>query len=463
MLTHLRIKNFKAWQDTGDMRLAPLTIVFGTNSSGKSSLGHLLLALKQTVLSTDRKRALHLGDENTLVDLGTFDDCLYDHAAERTLELTLRWTLPEPLSVRNAAERDEAYEGNALELHAALGRDKVGQPQTQSIRYRLLHDAQERLRITHQRKDSAGSLACEPLKLVHAVGRKWPVEPPERFYRFTDRTLLRYQNADFLAEFALSTEKLLSQFFYLGPLRSYPRRQYGWAGDTPSDVGKLGEQTIAAVLSAARDDRRLNRAPRKPLKRFDAFIAGWLKDLGVIDSFDIRQVADGRKDYEVLVRTHPGTAQVKLTDVGFGVSQVLPALVQAFYAPPQSVVWMEQPEIHLHPLAQANLADAFISAVQASEDSKPRATQLIVESHSEHFLTRLQRRVAEQVIAKEEVAIYYVKRKGAAAELEPLEVDMFGEIVNWPPNFFGDELGDIAARTRAAAERRNGKPSRRAA
>ena len=79
MLTHVRIKNFKAWQDTGETRLAPLTVVFGTNSSGKSSLGHLLLALKQTVLSTDRKRALHLGDKSTFVDLGTFDDCIYGH------------------------------------------------------------------------------------------------------------------------------------------------------------------------------------------------------------------------------------------------------------------------------------------------------------------------------------------------------------------------------------------------
>ena len=61
MLTSLRIKNFKAWRDTGPIRLAPLTVIFGSNSAGKSSLGHLLLGLKQTALSTDRKRALHLG------------------------------------------------------------------------------------------------------------------------------------------------------------------------------------------------------------------------------------------------------------------------------------------------------------------------------------------------------------------------------------------------------------------
>ena len=79
MLTGMQIHNFKAWKDTKVVPLAPLTVIFGTNSSGKSSLGHLLLALKQTVQLADRKRALHLGDENSLIDLGTFADCVHGH------------------------------------------------------------------------------------------------------------------------------------------------------------------------------------------------------------------------------------------------------------------------------------------------------------------------------------------------------------------------------------------------
>ena len=89
MLTHLHIKNFKAWKDTGPIRLAPLTVIFGANSAGKSSLGHLLLALQQTARSTDRKRALHLGDGSSLIDLGTFTDCLHGHALDKTLAFEL--------------------------------------------------------------------------------------------------------------------------------------------------------------------------------------------------------------------------------------------------------------------------------------------------------------------------------------------------------------------------------------
>lgn len=455
MLTRFRLKNFKAWRDTGDMKLAPLTVIFGSNSSGKSSLGHLLLALKQTVLLADRKRALHLGDENSLIDLGTFSDCLYQHNAANDLEFGLRWRLPSSLTVKNTLDRQEAYTGEELELNVRLLADKSTQPQTLSFDYQLIHAGNPLLSVQHSRENTQGNLNCEPLRLMSAPGRKWPLEPPEKFYRFSDRTLSRYQNADFLAELALETEHLLQNFFYLGPLRSYPKRVYQWSGDTPPDVGFQGEYSIAALLAATEDERQLNRGPKRKRQRFDMLIAGWLKDLGIIHQFSVQPVAEGRKEFEVLVQTHPGSSEVKLTDVGFGVSQVLPALVQAFYAPQDSIVWMEQPEIHLHPMVQANLADAFISAIQARENGNPRNVQLIIESHSEHFLSRLQRRVAEQVITPDDVAIYFVNHRNKAAELEPLRLNVYGDIENWPENFFGDEMADIAARTMAAMQRKN--------
>jgi predicted ATPase len=128
-------------------------------------------------------------------------------------------------------------------------------------------------------------------------------------------------------------------------------------------------------------------------------------------------------------------------------------LVQAFYCPPNSTVWMEQPEIHLHPQVQAELADVFISAIRSRENGNARNVQLIVESHSEHFLNRLQRRIAEGEITPNDVAIYFCKRAGSATELEPLIVNLYGEIENWPENFFGDEMADLTARTVAAMNR----------
>jgi len=180
----------------------------------------------------------------------------------------------------------------------------------------------------------------------------------------------------------------------------------------------------------------------------------------VIHSFVVKPVAEGRKEYEVLVKTHVNSPEVKITDVGFGVSQVLPVLVQAFYCPPNSTVWMEQPEIHLHPQVQAELADVFISAIRSRENGDARNVQLIVESHSEHFLNRLQRRIAEGEITPDDVAIYFCKRAGSATELELLEVDLYGNIENWPTNFFGDEMADLTARTVAGMNRQQQEKTR---
>jgi len=456
MLTHLRIKNFKAWKDTGAIRLAPLTVIFGANSAGKSSLGHLLLGLKQTALLTDRRRALHLGDANSLIDLGTFADCLHGHDLKAKLEFELGWRLPQPGEFRDPLHPRKPYVGNRIQLESVLRADSRGLPELERFRYELQDQQGDRqLFVEHGlREGGKAYLDVEPMRLLQKQGRKWPIEPPEKFYRFSDVTLARYQNADSLSEFALETERLLAGLTYLGPLREHPKRTYSWAGDSVPDVGARGEFAIAALLAAAQDKRMLNRGYRKKRERFDEFIASWLRDLGVIHSFTVKPVGSGRKEYEVLVRANESAPEVKLTDVGFGVSQVLPALVQAFYAPANSTVWMEQPEIHLHPQVQAELADAFISAVQAYEGGQPRNVQLIVESHSEHFLMRLQRRIAEEVIRPDEVAVYFANRGDKSLDLESLRLDSYGDIENWPDNFFGDEMAEIAARTQAAMSRR---------
>lgn len=455
MLTELRIQNFKAWEDTGTLRMAPLTVILGENSAGKSSLGHLLLALKQTVLTTDRKRALHLGDSASLIDLGTFVDCLHGHDRRRNLAFTLGWRPARAFSARNSLDPTESYAGDALKIHSTLRAGENDQPVISRLEYQLLAGNQIRLEVSHrQSAEGRVDLSVTPLRLVRKQGRKWPLDPPEKFYRFSDVTLARFRNADFLSDFALETERLLRSLYYLGPLRSHPRRIYQWSGEEVSDVGAMGELAIPALLAATAAGRQLLRGYKKRAYPFDVFVAGLLRDMGVIDSFEVRPLAAGRKEYEVLLRTYRGSPEVKLTDVGFGVSQVLPALVQAFYAPPGSTVWMEQPEIHLHPRVQSELADVFISAIQARENGAPRDVQLIVESHSEHFLARLQRRVAEGQLATEDVAIYFCRQRGKGTDLEPLRLDRDGNIENWPEGFFGDEMGEISARTIAAMERR---------
>lgn len=137
MLTHLHIKNFKAWKDTGPIRLAPLTVIFGANSAGKSSLGHLLLALQQTARSTDRKRVLNLGDSSSMIDLGTFADCLHGHDLGQTMEFELGWKLNRPLDIRDPLVTTARYQGDQMQLIVELVAGKLDQPEMQAMSYAL--------------------------------------------------------------------------------------------------------------------------------------------------------------------------------------------------------------------------------------------------------------------------------------------------------------------------------------
>jgi predicted ATPase len=142
-----------------------------------------------------------------------------------------------------------------------------------------------------------------------------------------------------------------------------------------------------------------------------------------------------------------GGSEALLTDVGFGVSQVLPVITLLQYVPEGSTIILEQPEIHLHPLAQANLADAIVHA------ASHRKVQVILESHSEHMLLRLQRRVAEEEISANEIKLYFCDAPDGASTLTPLELDLFGQITNWPKNFMGDAFGETYAAERARLQR----------
>jgi predicted ATPase len=452
MLTRLRFKNFKAWPDSGGIRLAPLTVLFGTNSAGKTSIPQLLLMLKQTAASPDRQRALQLGDSRSLVELGVYDDIVYRHDVAQPLDIELQWTAAESLEVQDSVSGD-TFVGDRFSFRVAIQGDKRHQPCVQSFRYELANESGPVLDVQMRRVDGGKKfeLKSSHYKLVRHPGRAWPLPDPLRFYGFPDEVTAYYQNTAFTSDLVLALEKQLRSIYYVGPLRDYPSRLYVWSGEIPEHVGIKGEKAIEAILAG--QDRAFNLRPGERKKSLPELVAGRLRAMGLIRDFQVSPLGKHRKEYEVLVKTGAHMPDVKLTDVGFGVSQVLPVVVECFYVPPRSVVIFEQPEIHLHPRVQAELADLFIDAIRARENGEPRACQFIIESHSEHFLRRLQRRIAEEQVSADDTALYFVHTARGHARLEALEVDRFGNIKNWPRGFFGDEMEDLVARTKAQSER----------
>jgi hypothetical protein len=214
----MRASNFKGWEALDWFRLAPLTVLFGANSSGKTSLLQMLLLLKQTAESADRRIALHFGDKTTPVELGTFRDVVFDHDTEREVEVGLHWDLDYELQIVDPQTDKAAFSTDHLRFETAVGL-LGGEPEARWIKYGLedVSFGLERL----AKSDEFGA-TVEPSKRWHfdrRSGRPSTVPGPVRFYGFPPVITGNFTNAWFLADLELELEALFSRIRYLGPLR----------------------------------------------------------------------------------------------------------------------------------------------------------------------------------------------------------------------------------------------------
>ena len=420
MITELSVQNFKSWKDTSKLQIATLTGFFGANSSGKTGLLQTLLMLKQTVERPPNwNGVIDFGDDNSLVNLGSFDDLIHGHKRDHPLQISLSWKFPEKLSIADMAEVDVlTFDLSISNMENSVSGMGFG--------------------YTANGQNFRVSWAGPGTPCTVSIPRRHEayIESSFRCYGIHDAPL---RIRELFSPLQTRFENLFRSIRYLGPLREYPHRRYTWQGKHSPGVGQHGEDMVTALFSG-----------RIQLRSLDEHIPKWLQRLDLIDSYRLNPISgtDTERDYEFLVRKYEGGPEVRLTDVGFGVSQVLPVLVLCYYVPEGSILILEQPEAHLHPKVQSELADLLIEVV------KNRQLQIILESHSEHLLIRLMRRIAEEQISADDTAFYFCEMNEGISEIERLNVDDYGNITNWPQNFFGDEMGDLAAKAKAEMKRK---------
>jgi len=441
----MRAQNFKSWKDTTELRLAPLTGFFGTNSSGKTSLLQVLLLLKQTAESSDRSLALNTeglnADSEDRTNIATVSE-LIQRGSEH-LQFHLRWDLPKHLDVKiSRSSGSVTRQVKTLDFRTKISSSESG-PRVDFFKY---ESKELTAGMSFKSLDNyAVEATIDDQSLVQVQGRPFKkVSPPVKCYGFSDEALRYYQDSGFLNDLVYSFETRMKNIYYLGPLRGYPKRQYPWGNGKVTDVGRKGENTIATILSSSTKEYKVDGKRNKVT--LSERIAIWLKQMGMLESFRTQKITE--TFYQVLVKRHANSPEVLLPDVGFGVSQVLPVLALCYSAPTGSTIIFEQPEIHLHPLVQSYLADVFIDVI------KNRQVQIIVESHSEHLLRRLQRRIAEEEISTDQTALYFCDSASEGSTIEPLKLDDYGNITNWPRDFFGDITGELISLTKAALKRR---------
>lgn len=422
MFSRLRLVNFKAWSDTGDVKLSPITMILGTNSSGKSSLIQSLLLLKQTARSPDRTVHLNFGGDevNDLFNFGAFDDVINQQAS-----------IPRQFAIEFDFDNKGDGRISRGSFNCSYGQTSSGSVAIQSLSLRT----DERLFRAIRREKGAFSIVVDEEATPRLKGRNYA---PERSIAFSaDAIASLDKDGQLVEDLSLAIRRELEKIIYLGPLRRKPERDYPWNKTKPGDVGSDGRGAIDALLASA-----LLRGDEQ--NYVVEGVSKWLKKMGVADRIEVRQ--QGRSNrYELLV--HRDGAACNLRDVGIGISQVLPVLVVSYFAPKGSTLIFEEPEIHLHPQAQSSLAELFVDV------SREREVQFIVETHSEHLFRRMQTLMAKQKVSHTDASMYFVERNGRRSDLRSLVIDEYGRVKNWPDGFFGDALGETREQARAVFER----------
>ncbi|SMO64135.1 AAA family ATPase [Paracoccus laeviglucosivorans] len=312
----------------------------------------------------------------------------------------------------------------------------------------LVSDYSKRLRSIHisLRRKILEDLRGQRVALTNLVKEAFPA----------DLTLVRSEPG-VLQEISEANE----YFFrfginYVGPLRSEPKPLYALQLTTAADdVGARGEWT-AAVLSRNGDASVITIDPKqfahdgKKVRiecSLKEAVTAWLQYLGV--ATDVETLEKGKLGHEIRVRPSPDGDFRDLTNVGVGLSQVLPVLVSCLVASEGSLMLLEQPELHLHPRVQARLADFFAVSIELGQ-------QFIIETHSEHIIERLRLRITEPDGEKlnNKLRTYFFSQSDGCTTLRPVEFSKYGAVIDWPDDFFDQSQKQSAHILKAAMARR---------
>ena len=476
MIKTLRLQNFKAFEDTGEIELKPITVLAGPNSGGKSSILQSLLLLKQTL---EGPPDVDLSLDGKFLQLSGFSDLTFGKPSLSRCNVSFAFGLetPMPCEVVPRYFPDVAMLENSEDLPLSSVIDLSFRYKRRDEKSTVVLDCfdissriqgLEGPRLTGALRNSSYRvvMAGKGIELPEALKDKRIKTVIGR--HFIPHLLVFEDDEEkvhgpimpldmvFLSPFSNLQEELEDNLEYLGPLRERPQRAYLHSGNPMTEIGESG-QYAAQILWIEKDNKvqylpALGEEP-KEVTLMEA-VNDVFKNLGMFQSVDIK--SEKSIIYQILFRLGGPRARnvVTIADVGFGVSQLLPILVLGLRSDKSSLLLLEQPEIHLHPKLQANLADFLLTLAS-------RERRLIIETHSDHFINRLRRRIAEDPTdtLKNKVNILFVHppKDGQGAVIEPLQIDRFGVIENWPPDFLPEAADEAEAIFLAGLGKRGGQ------
>ncbi|MEG3873504.1 MULTISPECIES: AAA family ATPase [unclassified Microcoleus] len=409
-ITEIAVCGYKSIYEECQIEVRSLTILAGANSSGKSSIMQPLLLMKQTLEAPYDPGGLKLDGPN--VKFTSAEQVLSKLSPEKYRdEFSLRLNIDtdnffislfrkQPkhgIKVVKATYCIPYYDGENITIFPGMQHQE------------LLKTISEYLAETYNLLLDNNSYEEPPLLSVSNVRC------------FLD---LKFGDSQFDSPYSANFPKHIRRIVHVPGLRGNPGRTYNTAG-VGSEFPGLFENYVASIVNYWQEtkDERL-------IKLGQAF-----ELLGLNWKVEARQINDVQIELLVgrLSRSGSASDTVSIADVGLGVSQTLPVLVALLVAEPGQLVYLEQPEIHLHPRAQVALAQILV-------DSANRGVRVVLETHSELLLLAVQSLVAEGKILPDLVKLHWFKRRDdGVTEVTSADLDETGAFGEWP-----EDLGDVS-------------------
>lgn len=431
-ISSITVCGYKSLYKEQRIEIRPLTILAGANSSGKSSIMQPLLLLKQTLEAQYDPGVLLLNGPNVRI---TSADQLLSKVASK--ECSNRFYIQfESLDNWKLSLTYKREPGKAIDI--------------ENMAYRGKEDEKENKFYVGMPHDEIINVVPKDLwhferQFVEKQNLKWIVRRERCFLSLSLQRQEGLQQFDVFA--GLSPSALVQQdierVIHLPGLRGNPERTYPTTAVGTEFPGTF-ENYVASIVNHWQITKDEN------LK----LLGNALEDMGLTWKVEAKQVDDTQVELRVgrLLHGKKGGSHdlVSIADVGFGLSQTLPVIVALLAAKPGQIVYLEQPEIHLHPRAQHALSKILADAAN-------RGVKVIIETHSDLLLLGVQALVAEGKLSSENVKLHWFNRSpDGATEVKSADLDEAGAFGDWPEDFAEVSL-DAESRYLDAAEVRQRK------
>ena len=454
----ISINNFKSIGSLTDYNMRPLTILSGTNSSGKSSFIQLLLLLKQTLEDDSAQRPLFLGGK--IYPVRNYLDILKDKNEDNKLRVGFVFNKSELDKYKHFPELS-IYDVLDYDLHIEIEFNLNGkQIIVSSFNVEIKNEVKPAFIKFKNRFDSYNIETNVAIFSEKLYGNEYKINKINYSAFIPTDYEIEDQEGSILKEVPKldGIKKILKDYFtnlnYIGPLRYGPQDVYSANGNI-SSIGTNGENvaetfcelsektTVFYKIEDSEDNISFVRTEDTLLNAVKYWLCERFKLCTNIYS---KKEADS---YIIYVVSLTGiTSTIK--HVGFGISQILPIIVEGLRINENETFVLEQPELHLHPKVQSNLTDFLISLVE--QDKK-----VIIETHSDHLITRLRRRIAEDKNNQldDKVLLTFVEVGKNDVLFRNIAIDDFGVIeLPYPEEFIERNDNELKAILKAQMNKR---------